>query len=124
MVTSSESSTSPRNSKSGWPAFASRSLMPILLLFLPGMAWGFSDNIVLPGGHRPDTAMEVLFYASLGVVFGATMCAVLMAFDGVTRTEPAACSRCVWLTHATTPPSHGPSSATHRASFSLSTPCW
>ena len=61
-------------------------MMPILLLFLPGMAWGFSDpNIVLPGGHRPDTAMEVLFYASLGVVFGATMCAVLMAFDGVSK---------------------------------------
>ena len=61
-------------------------MLPILLLFLPGMAWGFSDpNIVLPGGHRPDTSMEVLFYASLGVVFGATMCAVLMAFDGVSK---------------------------------------
>ena len=61
-------------------------MLPILLLFLPGMAWGFSaPNIVLPGGHRPDTAMEVLFYASLGVVFGATMCAVLMAFDGVSK---------------------------------------
>ena len=61
-------------------------MLPILLLFLPGMAWGFSDpNIVLPGGHQPDTAMEVLFYASLGVVFGATMCAVLMAFDGVSK---------------------------------------
>ena len=35
-------------------------MMPILLLFLPGMAWGFSDpNIILPGGHRPDTAMEL-----------------------------------------------------------------
>ena len=61
-------------------------MLPILLLFLPGMAWGFSDpNIVLPGGHQPDTPMEVLFYASLGVVFGATMCAVLMAFDGVSK---------------------------------------
>ena len=61
-------------------------MLPILLLFLPGMAWGFSDpNIVLPGGHQPDTAMEVLFYASLGAVFGATMCAVLMAFDGVSK---------------------------------------
>lgn len=29
--------------------------------------------------------MEVLFYASLGVVFGATMCGVLMAFDGVSK---------------------------------------
>ena len=37
-------------------------MLPILLLFIPGMAWGFSDpNIVLPGGHQPDTAMEVLF---------------------------------------------------------------
>jgi len=61
-------------------------MLPILVLFLPGLAWGFSDpNIVLPGGHRPDTAMEVLFYASLGVVFGATMCGVLMAFDGVSK---------------------------------------
>ncbi len=61
-------------------------MMPILLLFMPGLAWGFSDpNIVLPGGHQPDNAMEVLFYASLGVVFGATMCAVLQSFDGVSR---------------------------------------
>jgi len=61
-------------------------MLPILILFLPGLAWGFSDpNIVLPGGHQPDTAMEVLFYASLGVVFGATMCGVLMAFDGVSK---------------------------------------
>ena len=61
-------------------------MLPILVLFLPGMAWGFSDpNIILPGGHQPDQPMEVLFYASLGVVFGATMCAVLLAFDGVTR---------------------------------------
>ena len=56
-------------------------MLPILVLFLPGMAWGFSDsNIVLPGGHQPDTAMEVLFYASLGVVFGATMLCGLEIF--------------------------------------------
>lgn len=61
-------------------------MLPILVLFLPGMAWGFSDpNIILPGGHQPDEPMEVLFYASLGVVFGATMCAVLLAFDGVSK---------------------------------------
>jgi len=29
--------------------------------------------------------MEVLFYASLGVVFGATMCAVLLSYDAVSR---------------------------------------
>ena len=28
-------------------------MLPILVLFLPGMAWGFSDpNIILPGGHQ------------------------------------------------------------------------
>ena len=47
-------------------------MLPILVLFIPGMPWGFSDpDIVLPGGHQPENAMEVLFYASLGVVFGA-----------------------------------------------------
>ena len=82
-------------------------MMPILLLFLPGMAWGFSDpNIVLPGGHRPDTAMEVLFYASLGVVFGATMCAVLMAFDGVSKDRASGMLE-VRLAQPM-PPSHGP----------------
>ena len=61
-------------------------MLPVLLLFIPGMAWGFSDpNIVLPGGHQPESAMEVLLYASLGVVFGATMCAVLLSYDAVSR---------------------------------------
>jgi ABC-type transport system involved in multi-copper enzyme maturation permease subunit len=61
-------------------------MLPILLLFMPGLAIGFSDpNVILPGGHQPSNAMEVLFYASLGVVFGATMCAVLLAFDGVSK---------------------------------------
>ena len=61
-------------------------MLPVLLLFIPGMAWGFSDpNIVLPGDHQPESAMEVLFYASLGVVFGATMCAVLLSYDAVSR---------------------------------------
>ncbi|MDP6234885.1 MAG: ABC transporter permease subunit [Candidatus Poseidoniaceae archaeon] len=61
-------------------------MLPILVLFIPGMAWGFSDpDIVLPGGHQPENAMEVLFYASLGVVFGATVCAVLLSYDSVSR---------------------------------------
>jgi hypothetical protein len=56
--------------------FSTRMLLmfPILLLFIPGMAWGFSDpDIILPGGHSPETPMEVLFYSSLGIVFGGTM---------------------------------------------------
>ena len=61
-------------------------MLPILILFIPGMAWGFSDpNIVLPGGVQPSSATEVMFYASLGIVFGGTMCAVLLSFDGVSK---------------------------------------
>lgn len=61
-------------------------MLPILILFIPGMAWGFSDpNIVLPGGVQPSSATEVMFYASLGIVFGGTMCGVLLSFDGVSK---------------------------------------
>ena len=61
-------------------------MIPILVLFIPGMAWGFSDpNVMLPGGITPENVMEVMFYTSLGVVFGGTMCAVLLSFDGVSR---------------------------------------
>lgn len=72
--------------KERWSGIRFKIMIPILVLFLPGLAWGFSDpQIVLPGGHQPDTPMEVLFYASLGIVFGASMCAVLLAFDGVSK---------------------------------------
>lgn len=61
-------------------------MIPILVLFIPGMAWGFSDpDVMLPGGITPENVMEVMFYTSLGVVFGGTMCAVLLSFDGVSR---------------------------------------
>lgn len=61
-------------------------MFPILLLFIPGLAWGFSDpGVVLPGGITPDSVMEVMFYTSLGVVFAATMCGVLISFDGISR---------------------------------------
>ena len=61
-------------------------MLPILILFIPGMAWGFSDpDVMLPGGVIPSSATEVMFYTSLGIVFGATMCAVLLSFDGVSR---------------------------------------
>ena len=67
-------------------------MLPILVLFLQDLLGGFR-TLTSSSGHQPSTAMEVLFYASLGVVFGATMCAVLMAFDGVSKDGPAACSR-------------------------------
>ena len=61
-------------------------MMPILILFIPGMAWGFADpDIMLPGGVKPESVMEVMFYTSLGVVFAGTMCGVLLAFDGISK---------------------------------------
>lgn len=61
-------------------------MLPILILFIPGMAWGFSDpEIILPGGISPDSVMEVMFYTSLGVVFAGTMCGVLLSFDGISK---------------------------------------
>ena len=61
-------------------------MLPILILFIPGMAWGFSDpKVMLPGGVTPSSATEVMFYTSLGIVFGATMCSVLLSFDGVSK---------------------------------------
>ena len=61
-------------------------MLPILVLFIPGMAWGFSDpEIMLPGGITPDSVMEVMFYTSLGVVFAGTMCGVLLSFDGISK---------------------------------------
>lgn len=61
-------------------------MLPILILFIPGMAWGFSDpEIILPGGITPESVMEVMFYTSLGVVFAGTMCGVLLSFDGISK---------------------------------------
>ena len=61
-------------------------MLPILILFIPGMAWGFSDpEIILPGGISPYSVMEVMFYTSLGVVFAGTMCGVLLSFDGISK---------------------------------------
>ena len=61
-------------------------MLPILLLFIPGMAWGFSDpNIQLPAVQLPTNGTEVMFLASIGIVFAGTMAAVLIAHDGISR---------------------------------------
>lgn len=61
-------------------------MLPILLLFIPGMAWGFSDpNIQLPAEQIPTNGTEVMFLASIGIVFAGTMAAVLIAHDGISR---------------------------------------
>ena len=61
-------------------------MLPILLLFIPGMAWGFADpNIQLPANQIPGNATETMFLASIGIVFAGTMAAVLIAHDGISR---------------------------------------
>ncbi|MDP6865913.1 MAG: ABC transporter permease subunit [Candidatus Poseidoniaceae archaeon] len=61
-------------------------MLPILLLFIPGMAWGFADpNIQLPADQIPENATETMFLASIGIVFAGTMAAVLIAHDGISR---------------------------------------
>ena len=61
-------------------------MLPILLLFIPGMAWGFADpNIQLPADQIPGNGTEVMFLASIGIVFAGTMAAVLIAHDGISR---------------------------------------
>ena len=61
-------------------------MLPILFLFIPGMAWGFSDpDIQLPADQIPETAAETMFLASIGIVFAGTMAAVLLAHDGISK---------------------------------------
>ncbi len=61
-------------------------MLPILLLFIPGMAWGFADpNIQLPADQIPENPTETMFLASIGIVFAGTMAAVLIAHDGISR---------------------------------------
>ena len=61
-------------------------MIPILFLFIPGFAWGFADqDVVLPGNIQPDSAMEILFYTSIGILFSATIFAVLQAHDGISK---------------------------------------
>ena len=52
-------------------------MLPILILFIPGMAWDFQTQNVLPGDVQPSSATEVMFYTSLGIVFAGTMSGVL-----------------------------------------------
>ncbi len=61
-------------------------LMPILLLFIGGASWGFSDqNAQLPADVSANTPFEVLFLTSVFVLFSATLGVVLIGFDGISR---------------------------------------
>ena len=68
-------------------------MLPILILFIPGMAWGFSDpDIILPGGvartqasemMRPVEAFEALVKNRRVITNSARKCMGLFPFNGV-----------------------------------------
>tara|TARA_B100001123_G_C15135147_1_gene957056 strand:- start:246 stop:1088 length:843 start_codon:yes stop_codon:yes gene_type:complete len=61
-------------------------LVPLLLLFILGASWGFSDqNAQLPADVSANTPFEVLFLSSVFVLFSATLGVVLIGFDGISR---------------------------------------
>ena len=60
--------------------------LPLLLLAIPGSAWGLSDpKTTLPADIPLDTPMQMLFVSSLFILLTATLAAVLYAWDGVSR---------------------------------------
>jgi ABC-type transport system involved in multi-copper enzyme maturation permease subunit len=61
-------------------------LLPILLLFIVGSSWGFSDRDAnLPADVNANTPFEVLFLASLFILFSATLGIVLIGFDSISK---------------------------------------
>ena len=67
-------------------SFRSIVALPLLLLAIPGAAWGLSDpRTTLPAEIPLDTPMHVLFVTSLFVLLTATLTSILYAWDGVSR---------------------------------------
>jgi len=61
-------------------------LFPLLLLFILGAAWGFSDsNAKLPSNIVVNSPFDVLFLTSLFVLFTATLGVVLIGFDSISH---------------------------------------
>ena len=61
-------------------------LYPLLILFIPGSVWGFSDpNTSLPGTISIEGASTVMFLSSLFVLLSATLGVVLVGFDSISR---------------------------------------
>jgi len=61
-------------------------LYPLLILFIPGAVWGFSDpNASLPGSIAVDGASTVMFLSSLFILLSATLGVVLVGFDSISR---------------------------------------
>ena len=61
-------------------------IWPLLAIFILFSSWGLSDpKANLPGDLIIDSAYDVMFASTAFIVFSATMGAVLISFDGVSR---------------------------------------
>ena len=61
-------------------------LYPLLVLFIPGSVWGFSDpNTSLPGSISVVGASTVMFLSSLFILLSATLGVVLVGFDSISK---------------------------------------
>ena len=61
-------------------------IWPLLTIFILFASWGLSDpKANLPASIVVDSAYDVMYVASAFILFSATMGAVLISFDGVSR---------------------------------------
>ena len=61
-------------------------IWPLLAMFILFSSWGLSDpKANLPSSIVIDSAYDVMFVSTAFIIFSATMGAVLISFDGISR---------------------------------------
>ena len=61
-------------------------IWPLLAMFILFSSWGLSDpKVNLPSSIVIDSAYDVMFVSTAFIIFSATLGAVLISFDGVSR---------------------------------------
>ena len=71
-------------------------IWPLLTIFILFASWGLSDpNLNLPASIVVDSAYDVMYVASAFILLSATMGAVLISFDGISRDRLSA--SCGWF---------------------------
>ena len=61
-------------------------IWPLLAMFILFSSWGLSDpKVNLPASIMIDSAYDVMFVSTAFIIFSATLGAVLISFDGVSR---------------------------------------
>ena len=61
-------------------------IWPLLAMFILFSSWGLSDpKVNLPSSIIIDSAYDVMFVSTAFIIFSATLGAVLISFDGVSR---------------------------------------